>query len=288
MEQKTSTGRLSGVRGILPGLAATVAVVVLVSACGADAGSRPTSPGTSSTSVSPTPLEDQLIDWCAGQTAHDCAYALWGVDGSPDGEWCLIDPLRCSEPPVTTIPHPGSTTVPTTQPPAMPLKGSYRRILSIVAAAHPGEVLEVALVLAAPLNVSETEALAAQLGLIPRMAWRTDYACIDMSGLDFRPAGSDAMREAPFDGPAMVAELRGRATTVTGYSIFEAGLVRLLRSGEALRQPGVTIGAFSASVIPGEVEALATAPAIEAVRLYQPEESDLPTVEVPDCEAGGG
>ena len=272
--------------GILRGLA-TAVVVVLVSACGADTGSRPTSSGTS-TSVSPTPLEDQLINWCAEQTARDCAYALWGVDGFPDGEWCLVDPLRCSEPPVTTIPHPGSTTVPTTRPPAEPLTAGHRRILGIVAAAHPGEVIEVALVLATPSTVAETEALAAQLGLTPRMAWRTDYACIDMSGLDYLPAGSDAMREAPFDGPAMVAERRERATTVTGYSIFEAGLVRLLRSGEALRQPGVAVGAFSATVVPGEVEALSIAPAIAAVRIYEPEESDLPQVEVPACEAGGG
>jgi hypothetical protein len=276
--------------------AAAVGLAMLVAACGAGAGDGTATPSTSSTSVSSTvpiatDLDDELIVWCAARTAFECAYSLWGVDGDAAAEWCLIDPQRCSDPPSTTIPPPETTTpVATTRPVVEPLKESHRRILRIVGAAHPGEPIEVALVLAAPLGVTETEAVSLQLGLPPRMAWRTDYACIDASGPDGWPSDLQAVREAPFDGPAMVAERREQAThtTITGFHIFEAGLTRLLRSGEALREPGVSVAAFSAAVLPGDVAALAGAPPISAVRVYQPEAFDLPDAEVPDCESSAG
>jgi hypothetical protein len=267
-----------------------VLALTLLAACGegtTDVGST-TDPQASTSSVAGTSDHDlALIAWCGDQTVDICAYSLWGIAGETAAESCLLDPQSCSEPPVTTIPDPNTTSSSTTlgPPPAGAVSPVDIRILDIVGAAHSGEAIDIAIVLETPSTVQDAEALAAELGLSPRLAWLTDYACIDMSGIDGWPPGMEAVREAPFDGPALVAERRQAAshTTVTGYHLFEAGLTRLLRAGEAMRAPGVMVAALSAKMLPEGVDDIARSPGVKAARVWQPGFTDLPDVPVPDC-----
>ncbi len=264
---------------------ALLLTALVAASCGQNGGPGATSTSTT-TSTPADDLEGALVAWCSEQTVFGCTYSLWGAAGDPAVEWCLIDTAYCdTSPPVTTIPDP-TTTVPEPTPPDPDrISANHHRILDIVAAAHPGQPIELAIVLDSPTTVENAESLAADLGYVARTAWRTDYVCIDMSGLDGWPGGFESQREAPFDGPAMVAERREEATrtTITGWNIFLAGLARLERTGKELREPGVMVAAFSAAMLPGDVATVAGSTGVAAVRVLYPEAFDLPDVPIPDC-----
>lgn len=266
-------------------LIAALVVGLLAGACGTDAG--PGSPGTTPTTStpstsSPDDLDTALVAWCQQRTVESCTYALWGLAGDAAAEWCLVDNTRCDQtPPSTTIPEPG-TTAPEPLPPSTPADA---HILDIVKRAHPGEPVEIAFVLAQPVSVGAAEAIAARLGVAPRIAWRTDYTCIDMSGIAGWPEEVVPVLTAPFDPPAWLAEQREAATktTITGAHIFEANLERMMRAGAALRDPGVTVLAFSADILPDELAAIASDPDLAAVHVREPLFTELEGIEEPTC-----
>lgn len=264
-------------------IAVAALILLLLAACGES--SRGAS-GATTMPPSDDDLRSALVSWCQENEAGTCAFALTGVAGDPDAEWCLVDAVRCdSQTPVTTIPDSdtSSTTMPLPDPDA--IDQANQRVLSILVEAHPGEPVEIAFVLAQPVSVDEAEGIAQDLGIEPRLAWLSEYLCIDMSGIDGWPGGSEPVREAPFDGAALVAERREAAerTPVTGAHIFEAGLERLLRSGVAMREPGTTVLAFSALVAPEDVPGLVVEDGVRTARVWQPTVLDLPDLEPPDC-----